>query len=103
MLLSLVISTIAFFVAGYYIKRWADNHDIPKGMTRNIGIFVLAVALAYGVAWVVDKGLTMRLVLVASIVLLAACAEAPRVGITISNTPAPIGACAPPKPGAGCP
>jgi len=35
--------------------------------------------------------------------LLAACAERPAIGITISNTPAPIGACAPPKPGAGCP
>jgi len=46
---------------------------------------------------------TMRLALVASILLLAACAEPPRIGITISNTPAPIGACAPPKPGAGCP
>ena len=55
MLLSLVISTIAFFVASYYIKRWADKNDTPKGMTRHIGIFVLAVALAYGVAWVVDK------------------------------------------------
>ena len=54
MLLSLVISTFAFFVA-YFIKRWANNNDIPKGMTRSIGIFVLALALAYGVAWVVDK------------------------------------------------
>ena len=53
--LSLVISTIAFFVASYFIKRWADNNDIPKGMTRSIGIFVLALALAYGVAWVVDN------------------------------------------------
>ena len=111
-MLSLVISTIAFFVASYYIRRWADNNDIPRGMTRSIGIFVLALALAYAVAWVVDKvaaftstagTTTMRLALVASILLLAACAEPPRIGITISNTPAPIGACAPPKPGAGCP
>jgi len=83
-----------------------------QGITRSIGIFVLALALAYAVAWVVDKvaaftstagTTTMRLALVASILLLAACAEPPRIGITISNTPAPIGACAPPKPGAGCP
>src|SRR2546429_641180 len=45
----------------------------------------------------------MRLLFVATLLLLAACAEPPRIGITISNTPAPIGACAPPKPGAGCP
>jgi hypothetical protein len=53
--LSLVISTVAFLVASYCMKRWADSNDIPKGMTRSIGIFVLALALAYGVAWVVDK------------------------------------------------
>jgi hypothetical protein len=52
---SIVISTIAFFVASYYIKRWADDNDIPKGITRSISIFVLAIALAYGVAWVVDR------------------------------------------------
>ena len=53
-MLSIVISTIAFFVASYYIKRWADGNDIPKGITRSICIFILAIALAYGVAWVVD-------------------------------------------------
>jgi len=45
----------------------------------------------------------MRLLLVATLLLLAACAEPPRIGITISNTPGPIDAWAPPKPGAGCP
>ena len=54
-MLSLVISTIAFFAASYCIKRWADDNGIPSGMTRNISSFVLALALAYGVAWVVDK------------------------------------------------
>jgi len=54
-MLSLTISTIAFFLAGYIIKRWADNNDLPKGMTRSLGIFVLALAFAYGVAWLVDK------------------------------------------------
>jgi hypothetical protein len=53
--LSIVISTIAFFVASYCIKRWADDNDIPKGITRSICIFILAIALAYGVAWAVDK------------------------------------------------
>jgi hypothetical protein len=52
--LSIVISTIAFFVASYYIKRWADDNDIPKGITRS-SIFILAIALAYGVAWVAGK------------------------------------------------
>jgi VIT1/CCC1 family predicted Fe2+/Mn2+ transporter len=54
-MLSLVVSTLAFFVFGYFIKRWADDNDIPKGMTRNISIFVLALALSYAVAWLIDK------------------------------------------------
>ena len=53
-LLSLVVSTIAFFVASYFIKRRFDEMDLPRGMTRNVTIFVLALAVAYGVAWVVD-------------------------------------------------
>jgi len=52
---SLVASTIAFFVASYFIKRWMDENDIPKGMTRNLTIFALAIAVAYGVAWLVDR------------------------------------------------
>jgi len=52
--LSVVISTLAFFVAGYFLKRWADDNDFPKGMTLNISIFVAAIAIAYAVAWIVD-------------------------------------------------
>ena len=54
-MLSLIISTIAFFAASYIIKRWADSNDFPRGMTRSFGIFVLALAFAYAVAWLVDK------------------------------------------------
>jgi hypothetical protein len=53
--LGIVVSTIAFFVASYFAKRWADGNDIPKGMTRNVSIFVAALAVAYGVAVIVDK------------------------------------------------
>ena len=53
MIASLLASTIAFFVASYFIKRWMDENDIPKGMTRNLAIFALAIALAYGVGWLV--------------------------------------------------
>ena len=54
MLASLIASTIVFFVGSYFIKRWMEENDIPKGMTRSIAIFVLAIALAYGVGWLVD-------------------------------------------------
>ena len=54
MMTSLIISTVAFFVASYFIKRWMDDNDIPKGMARSVAIFVLAAALAYGAGWLVD-------------------------------------------------
>ena len=55
MITRLIVSTIAFFVASYFIKRWADDNDIPRGMTRNLAVFAVALILAYGVAWVVDQ------------------------------------------------
>ena len=53
-MLSLVVSTIAYFVASYFIKRYLDDLQIPKGITRSFVIFSLALAIAYGVAVVVD-------------------------------------------------
>jgi len=53
-MLALVLSTIAFFVAGYFIKRYLDAIGIPKTMVRGMVVFVLALAVAYGVAFVVD-------------------------------------------------
>ena len=53
MIAGLVASTIAFFVASYFIKRWMDENDIPEGMTRSLTVFALAIALAYGVSWLV--------------------------------------------------
>jgi len=50
----IIASTIAFLVASYFIKRYFDGTDIPRGMTRNITIFTLALAVAYAVGWAVD-------------------------------------------------
>jgi hypothetical protein len=55
MILGLVVSTIAFFAASYFIKRWFDEMDLPKGMTRSLTIFALALVVAYVVAWGVDR------------------------------------------------
>ena len=55
MIAGLIASTIAFFVASYFIKRWMDQNDMPKGMTRSLAIFVLAIAISYGVGWLVDR------------------------------------------------
>jgi hypothetical protein len=53
-MLSLVFSTIAYFVANHYIRRYLDHLDAPKGLTRNIVTFCLAIMIAYGVAFIVD-------------------------------------------------
>lgn len=54
MLASLVISTIAFFVASYYIKRYLEKMEIPQGTARGISVFVLALAVAYATGFAVD-------------------------------------------------
>jgi hypothetical protein len=43
----IVVSTIAFFVAAYFIKRWAEDMDLPRGMVRNSLVFALALAASY--------------------------------------------------------
>ncbi len=50
----LVLSTIAFFAASFYIKRYLDGIGVTKTTTRGLVIFVLALAIAYGVAFIVD-------------------------------------------------
>ena len=54
MLLNIIVSTIAFFAASYFAKRWADDNDLPKGMTRGAAIFAVSLAVAYDAAWAVD-------------------------------------------------
>jgi len=54
-MLGLVVSTIAFFVASYFIKRHLDEIGIPKTMVRGMVVFALALAAAYGAAFVADE------------------------------------------------
>jgi hypothetical protein len=42
-------------VFSYVLKRWADDYELPKSMTRSVSILIVAIALSYGVAWLVDK------------------------------------------------
>jgi hypothetical protein len=53
-MLGIILSTIAFFVASYFIKRQLDEIGIPKTMVRGMLVFVLALAVSYGVYFVVD-------------------------------------------------
>jgi hypothetical protein len=52
--LSFFLSSVAFVVAGWYIRRYLENIGIPKTMLRGFVVFVLALAVAYGVAALVD-------------------------------------------------
>lgn len=53
-MLSLVLSTIAFFVSGYYLTRYLENTGIPKGMTRGVLVFSIALIISYVVALAAD-------------------------------------------------
>lgn len=54
-MLSILLSTIAFFVSLYYVRRYLENQGIPKGMTRGVLVFSIALVIAYGVAFAVDR------------------------------------------------
>ena len=53
-MLSIVISTIVYFVASFFIKRRFVDMGLPAGMTRGLMVFCLSVAVAYGAAAAVD-------------------------------------------------
>lgn len=54
-LASLVASTAVFFFAGRFAKRWLEDNDIPKGVTRGALIFSVALAAAYATSWLLDR------------------------------------------------
>ncbi len=56
---NLIISTLVFMLAAWYLRRMLEAHEIPKSMTRGLLVFVLAciIASASGdaVDWVHEK------------------------------------------------
>lgn len=53
-MLGLIISTIVFFVAAWYLNRYLDEQEIPKGMTRGMLVLVLASLVSFGSGAIVD-------------------------------------------------
>jgi len=51
---NLIISTIVFFVAAWFVNRYLDEQEIPKGMTRGVLVFVLASLVSWGAGAMVD-------------------------------------------------
>lgn len=52
--MNLIISTIVFFLAAWYIRRYLDEQAIPRGMTRGILVIVLASLASWGAGEMVD-------------------------------------------------
>ena len=51
---NLIISTLVFIVAAWYIRRYLDEMGITKGMTRGVMVFILAYLVSWGAGEVVD-------------------------------------------------
>jgi hypothetical protein len=54
-MLSFIISTVAFFVAAYYIRNYLDDIGVPKTMVRGLVISIVALGISYLIAFIVDK------------------------------------------------
>jgi hypothetical protein len=53
-MLSLILSTMVFFIAAWYLNRYLDKQEITKGMTRGVLVFVLASLVSWGVEDILD-------------------------------------------------
>ena len=51
---SLIVSVVVFFVAVWYFRRYLDELEIPKGMTRGMLVFTLAYLMSWGAGKAVD-------------------------------------------------
>lgn len=54
-MLDLILSTMAFFAASFWLKRYLDNQDIASGRTRTILVLVLATAASFAVSAIVSS------------------------------------------------
>ncbi|MDD5057000.1 MAG: hypothetical protein PHQ60_03935 [Sideroxydans sp.] len=56
---NLMISTLVFFIAAWYIHRYLDEQGIAKGFARGITVLVLASVVSWGAGaladWVQEK------------------------------------------------
>jgi len=54
-MLSFFVSTLAFFIAAYFIRRYLDEIGVPQTMVRGLVVFIIAFGISYGVASIIDK------------------------------------------------
>ncbi|MDD4964611.1 MAG: hypothetical protein PHI11_11915 [Gallionella sp.] len=53
-MLSIIVSTLAFFVAAWYLNRYLNEQEIAAGMTRRILVIVLASVVSSAVGMGLD-------------------------------------------------
>ncbi len=51
---NIIISTIVFIIAAWYIRRYLDEQGIPKGMARAVMVFMLAYLVSWGAGELAD-------------------------------------------------
>jgi hypothetical protein len=51
---NIVISTLVFVIAAWYLHRLLDENGMPKGMTRGLLVFVLAYVTSWASGELVD-------------------------------------------------
>ena len=57
-MLSLALSAVVFFIAYYFLRRIFDDMELPRGISRTLLTFSLALALACVAAALLDRFLT---------------------------------------------
>ncbi len=53
---NLIISTLVFFIAAGYFRRYLEDQGLPKGMTRGTLVFAIASLVSWGSGEMVDWG-----------------------------------------------
>lgn len=51
---NLIVSTVVFFVAAWYLHRYFDEQDLPRGLTRSVLVIVLASMVSWASGNAVD-------------------------------------------------
>lgn len=51
---NLVISTVVFFIAAWYLQRYLNEQGVPKGMTRGILVFMVASLVSWAAGEATD-------------------------------------------------
>jgi hypothetical protein len=52
---NIIISTVVFFVAAWYIRQKLESFGLEKSMTRGLLIFLLAYIVSWGAGAIIDK------------------------------------------------